>query len=200
MFNFISTTLISATLLVHQLAHRIYTEITNYYNTPTNITFNYIDYQLAWSSHPNEKYYKQEYVAKDDKVEHFNNMLLIDFVLTDLPVNEIVKLQVETLNKRKKTDNVCNYNVIKNPQTGEYILDFLMSESNGNSLSIIEWNGYHYKAYTDKNGHKGVLLFGISHRAYKDDALPFLKMLSGYRVDNLRALQPFPLPDIQLDK
>jgi hypothetical protein len=177
-----------------------YAEVINYFNIPTNLTFNYIDYQLAWSSHPNEQYYKQEYVAKEDNIEHFDNMVLIDFVITDLPVIDVVRTKAAELTKRKKTDEICNFALIKNPQTGEYILDFVLGEHSGKSLAIVEWNGYHYKSYTDKNGHKGVLLLGMSHRAYNDNCTPFLKMLSGYRTDNLRALQAFSIPDIELNK
>jgi hypothetical protein len=200
MFKFLNFALILPVLMTVNTSRRSQAEVINYFNIPTNINFNYIEYQLTWSSHPNEQYYKHEYVAKDDKVERFNNMVLIDFIITDLPVIDVVRAKAAELTKRKKTDEICNFNLIKNPQNGDYILDFVLGEHSRNSLAIVEWNGYHYKSHTDKNGHKGVLLFGMSHRAYNDDSVPFLKILSGYRIDNLKALQTFSIPDIQLDK
>jgi hypothetical protein len=93
---------------------------------------------------------------------------------------------------------VCNYQIIKNQSTGEYILDFVMSERNDGHVTIIEWNAYHYKSYTDNAGHKGVVLFGVSHRAYDDKTTDFLKSLGTYRQEVIKKISEYPIPDIQL--
>jgi hypothetical protein len=74
-----------------------------------------------------------------------------------------------------------------------------MSEGSGDKLDIVEWNAYRYKPYTDKAGHKGVLLFGISHRAYIEEIIPFLKSLKEYKSGQMRGLIAYPMPEIQLN-
>ena len=198
MNKYLNTLLLLPLLIIGQLNFKPASDVVNYYGTPTDITFNNTKFSLSWSSHPNNIYYKQEYITRGDAVEHFKDMLLVDFIVTDLGVKDAAQAQVNTIMERKKTDQVCNYQIIKNEQTGEYILDFIMSESKGDDLTLIEWSGYHYKPYTDKAGHKGVLLFGISHRAYGDDATGFLRSLKTYRGDVLKKLMAYPMPEIQI--
>jgi hypothetical protein len=173
-------------------------EPVNYYGIPENISFNKTDFTLSWSSHPNDNYYKQEYLPKGDIAEHFHDMVLIDFIITDLSAKDAAGAQIVTINERKKTDAVCNYEVFKNPDGKEYILNFIMSERNGDKVNLVEWSAYHYKPYTDKAGHKGVQLFGISHRAYGDDVMPFLKSLKNYKNEQVNKLVAYPVPEIQL--
>ena len=173
-------------------------EVTNYYSTPTTINFNELDYTLSWSSHPNAVYYKHEYLPKGDVADHFNNMLMLDFIQGEFSVMDAVQAQIDKIVERKKTDAVCNYDIIKSPDGKEIILDFLMSVSKNDKVNLVEWNAYHYKAYTDKTGHKGVILFALSHRAYDADVTPFLKSLSEYRQLNRDKVIQFPIPEIQL--
>ncbi len=173
-------------------------DIIDYYNIPPELSFNKINYKLCWSSHPNDTYYKQEYIPQGEVVEHFNDMILIDFLNTDIPVKDAVQAQVANLIERKKTDMVCNYQLGINDKTNEYILDFVMSDVSNDHVHIVEWNGYRYKPYTDKSGHKGVLLFGVSHRAYDDKGTDFLRSLGSYRHEILQKLSMHSIPEIQL--
>ena len=176
----------------------VHHEVINYYGIPEVISFDKTDFTLSWSSHPNNNYYKQEYLPKGDIADSFHDMLLIDFIITDLSAKDAAGAQIGTINERKKTDAVCNYEVFKSPDGKEYILNFIMSESNGDKLNLVEWSAYHYKPYTDKAGHKGVQLLGISHRAYGDDAIPFLKSLKNYKNEQVNKLVFYPIPEIQL--
>ena len=185
-------------LLLLSLAFKFKEEVINYFGTNKEIAFSQKTYKLSWSSHPNATYYKQEYIPNGDKADTFNDMILIDFIQRDMPVAEVVKAQVTMLNERKKTDKVCNYTLTNSANGSEYILDFVMSEGSGQTLKIVEWNAYRYKAYTDKQGHKGVLLFGVSHRSYDSKASSFLKSLKEYRVEHRKALISYPMPNIQI--
>jgi len=171
-------------------------DVVNYYDTPTTIVFDDINFKLAWSSHPNDSYYKQEYIPNGESVDHFNNMIMIDFIITDATTQTAANAQISNLIERKKTDAVCNYQVLKSPDGNDYMLDFVMSEGSGDNLDVIEWNAYHYKPYTDKAGHKGVLLFAISRRAYADKCMPFLKELRNYKTNQLNKLIRYPVPEI----
>jgi hypothetical protein len=173
-------------------------KIVNYYNIPESLNFDGLTYSLSWSSHPNDIYFKQEYIPVDNSADHFKDMLLIDFIITDMSVATVADAQVSKLKERKKADMVCNYQLLNNSKTGDYMLDFIMSESKDNAVNLIEWNAYHYKSYTDKQGHKGVLLFGVSHRAYDNDVNAFLKSLGKYRNQKLMVLNGYNVPEIQI--
>jgi hypothetical protein len=170
--------------------------VVNYFGIPETISFNKLDYKLAWSSHPNNIYYKQEYVPAGDTVARFRDMIMIDFIQIGLPVKAAVEAQVKTIIERKKTDQVCNYQVLKKSDD-DLILDFIMSDYTS-ADNVVEWSAYHYSQYTDKAGHKGVLLFGVSHRVYKDQIIPFMTSLLKYKTDNLKVLSTFPTPEIQI--
>lgn len=173
-------------------------EVVNYYSIPKTVKFNKLNYQLSWSAHPTTSYYKQEYLPQGETGDHFNNMIMIDFIQTGASVKEAVTAQVNKILERKKTDAVCNYEVNENPDGTEFILDFLMSESKGSEMNLLEWSAYHYKAYTDQAGHRGILLFGICHRAYGEETGAMLKGLKTYRTPNINELIGYPMPEIQI--
>ncbi|HEY8783618.1 MAG TPA: hypothetical protein VIM16_18470 [Mucilaginibacter sp.] len=136
-----------AILVVAAFCYRPFEEVINYYNIPSSLIFNNIHYELSWSAHPNSTYYKQEYVSKGEQLQHFNDMLLIDFSNSDIPVEDVVQAQIIKLVERKKTDIVCNYQLLKNEKTNEFMLDFIMSEGSNNRVTTVEWNAYHYKPH-----------------------------------------------------
>ncbi|WP_183576188.1 hypothetical protein HDF18_20340 [Mucilaginibacter sp. X5P1] len=198
MKKYLSLSLVMCFIIITGFTSKHHDAPTNYYGIPESLNFGALTYNLSWSSHPNDNYYKQEYIPKDNEVDNFKDMVLIDFIKTDLPVSTAVDAQVATIKERKKTDAVCNYQLINNASTGEYILDFIMSQSKDDAVTLVEWNGYLYKPYTDKSGHKGVLLFGISHRAYNNEVNGFLSSLGKYRHDQLKALTSYEIPQIQI--
>jgi len=172
--------------------------IENYFGIPKNIQFENVDYTLSWSAHPNKVYFKQEYLPRGQNPDHFSNMLMIDFAEGDFTAKDVANNKIGTLQERKKTDPVCNYELIESPDGKEFILDFLMSVSANEKVNLVEWNCYHYKSYTDKAGHKGVVLYGISNRAYDDGVTPFLQNLPKQRKDIINAIIKFPIPEIQI--
>lgn len=139
----------------------------DFLNIGDKIHFAGKDYHLAWSSHPNEAYYKQEYVAKGDKVEHYKRMIIIDFVESKHKPKDAVKLLIQNLEKRKKTDPVVNHQVFE--KEDEFIIDFLLSEvsEDGKTIKTLERNVYRYFHINNpKTKKKGILIFAVSDRAY----------------------------------
>jgi hypothetical protein len=196
--KFVSYLPVVTVCLLVSLACSLLGDVVNYYGISETITFSKMNYNLAWSSHPNTQYYKQEYIPQGNNIERYNDMIIIDFIQRDIPVIDALVPQLNKLEQRKKTDEICKYELIHSPDSSEYILDFLISESNGSAIKIVEWNAYHYKSYTDKFGHKGILLFGISHRSYELEAIAFLKSLKGYRDEHRKNLIQYPIPEIQI--
>lgn len=173
--------------------------IKNYYGISEVLSFNSSDYKLSNSYHPVENYWKQEYLPDGQTPDHFDSMITIDFCVTDSTATHFVASKIIELSERKKTDAVCNYRVLENKHSDEYILDFIMSESLGNRVTIVERNIYHYKNYTDKAGHKGTLLFGISHRAYGNDITSYLKSINATLEADIKRVNAFEVPQIEIE-
>jgi len=185
-------------LLLGGFSSHVKNKVNDYLNTGDTIVFNSIVYKLVWSSHPADNYYKQEYIPENEKVKKYKNMLLIDFVVTPDSVASLVKQKGIEILERKKTDIMVNYHLGYKSASKEYLLDFVFSEGSGGGLSIVEWNGYIYKDYTDKQGHRGILLFGLSKRAYDPDITPFMQGLKINRQVDLSTLLQFTLPDVEI--
>jgi hypothetical protein len=184
-------------LMLFVYIHCLAQAITNYLGTAPNYLFNTKKYNLTYSVHPNPNYYKQEYIPADDNIDHFKNMIFIDLLVSDQSLQQVVNSKVMMLEKRKKTDQVCNYQILENPKKNEILLDFLLSGNDGDRVGVIEWNAYRYKIYS-ANSKKGVLLFAVSCRAYKDDVGPFLKNLSELRSQMIRQVTDYQFPEITL--
>ncbi|WP_299704257.1 hypothetical protein [uncultured Pontibacter sp.] len=175
-------------------------QVKDYLNIPGPINFNDTDFVLAWSSNPTTTYFKQEYVPSGEVVEKYNQMVLVEVVLGDLTVEDAVRAQVNVIQQRKKTDQVAQYQVIENPNTGEIILDFLMSAGTKKKLDVVEWNAYRYKAFEDEKGRKGILLFAISRRGYNDAIAPFLKGLKDERINMINLLGAYEMPTVKVSQ
>ncbi|MFC6998365.1 hypothetical protein [Rufibacter roseus] len=174
------------------------TDAVDYLSLPGPIKFKDTEFALAWSSHPNASYFKQEYVPAGETVQGFNQMILAEVVVGDFSVEDAVQAQIRTIAERKKTDAVADYEVFENPKTGEVILDFLMSAGNESTVSVVEWNAYKYRPYQDKAGRRGVVLFGYSRRGYNKNVEGFLSSLKSVRSEYLKALGSYSIPDISI--
>lgn len=178
--------------------HKSGQDARNYYNTPEMLTFDNVQYKLVASYHPNDIYYKQEYIPAGESVDHFNKMVFIDFVITDANSREMLDMKAKEMQERKKNDAVVNYEIMENNADGEYMLDFILSDSKNNKLTVVERNVYRYKSYSDKAGHRGILLFAISQRGYDKDILMFFKNLKTNRVDDINKVGLYNIPDIEI--
>ena len=172
----------------------------DYLGVPGPVVFNKISYNLAWTSHPSDNYYKAEYLSKGDTLEHFQKLVMLDLIVGKMSVKDVVAIKIAELKKLKEANPVINYETFE--KNGEIMLDFLMSENtaDGKYLSIVERNVYRYKTVTDKNGQQGVLLFAVSERDYGDDIDQFFPNLKAHRFDLINAVGAFKLPEIVVAK
>jgi hypothetical protein len=164
---------------------------------PDPIEFNGESYRLSWSSHPTPDYYKQEYLPPGQTSERFQRMVLIEATVRGVDVSDAVAAQVNRLNKRKSTDPTVNFAAFKNPKNGEIVLDFILSAKDPKGEDVVEWNAYRYVKRRGKGGESGVLLFGISRRAYGDNTTDFLRGLKSVRPAEIKALASYPLPVVR---
>lgn len=172
--------------------------VPDYLNTGKEIMFDNEKYNLAWSSNPSDNYYKQEYIPENDTLEKFKRLILIDVISGNAQIKDVVESKVAELKKMKESDPMVNYDMFE--KNGEIMLDFILSKNmpGTNEPDILERNVYRYKQFTGANGEKGVLLFGVSERAYGDDIDNFLTALKGKRFDVPNAAGAFVIPEITI--
>ena len=196
--NIITTVLLG--LLLTTFAFGQTTKPTEYLGVAGQLTFDKTSYNLAWTSHPTDNYYKQEYLAKGDTIEKFKKLILLEIITGKTKLKDVVATKIAELKKMKAANPVVNYETFE--KDGEVMLDFLVSENtaDGKYLSIVERNVYRYKSVVDKNGQKGVLLFGVSERAYGDDIDKFFPNLKAHRFDLINLVGAYELPEIKIAK
>lgn len=162
------------------------------------LTFNKTSFNLAWTDKPNDTYYIQEYLPENEKPERFNQMLTLHLFDKNIKVENAVKQKVQELENRKKTDPTCQYQVTEGPDGKEFMVDFLLGESKGDKMTIIEFNIYHYKQVALGNKKKGILIYAYTKRAYGDDITPFLKNLGKERGSLLNVMVESEKPMVKI--
>ncbi|MBP5467978.1 MAG: hypothetical protein J6Z11_01885 [Candidatus Riflebacteria bacterium] len=148
---------------------------TDFLNIGNKITFFGEDFYFGYSSNPIKNYYFEEFFPKGDNPERFNKMFTVTIFLNEnANPKEATVAKISEIEQRKQIDPVCNYVVYENDN--EFILDFLVSKSEGENIDFVEHNVHHYKQISI-NGNNGIQINFYSHRAYGDDITPFLKNL-----------------------
>ncbi len=171
-------------------------EATDYLGVPGPITVGGTDYVLAWSSNPQPGYFKQEYLPEGAAAESYESMVLVEFLASDMALTDVVSAQINMVNARKGTDPVANSAVFQNEETDEFLLDFLLSAKDQNGEFILEWNGYRYAEATFE-GERGSILFGVSERAYGNDAAEaFLGGLRDFKAQRTLELTQAEMPQL----
>lgn len=169
--------------------------VTEYFNVGNPIKYCGTDFSLAWSAHPQDIYYIQEYLPKGESPEHYNQMFTVSVIFWDRTPLEAVKAKIAELEQRKKTDPITNYLVAEN--NGEYILELIVSDSNDGKMNTVEVDVQYYKQMTI-NGRKASVLSFYSCRAYGDDIMPFIQSIPEKRnnwhegMSNLKLNPEFP--------
>lgn len=166
---------------------------TDYLGIPGPIGFQGTDHVLVWSSQASPDYTKQEYLSQGQTPDAYTDMVLVETLATlDSPENISARM-VDALDQRKATDPLVNHAILRNDAQSEVILDFLLSSQTPDGERIIEWNAYRYTELP--RDVPGILLLGISRRAYGDaDAQTFMQELGQMRGEAINALATMPVP------
>lgn len=171
----------------------------DYLNVQGPVSFNGKLYKLDWSAHPAPDFYKQEYLPAGEATGKYKTMLLIDVLTGDKKVKEVAAQKIAELKQMQLQNPMVNYNKFENAATDEYMIDFLLTANDAaGNINIIERNVYRYKTFTTASGQKGVLLFGISTRAYANEVDVFLKALKNNKNELVNKVASFILPSINL--
>jgi hypothetical protein len=162
------------------------------------LTFNQTSFNLAWTEKPGETYYIQEYLPKDETVNHFNQMMSIFLLVGDTKLKNAVQQKINELDSRKKTDATCNYMVTNNPDKTEYMVDFVLGESKNDKMEVEEFNIYRYKQIDLGENKKAILVYAYSKRVYGEDITPFFKNLKNDRINLLNTMIGSEMPIVTI--
>ena len=172
-------------------------KVEDYLHLGSKYRFDNKDYELVWSSHPASNFYKQEYILPNENVEKYKRLILIDFIEGDLDPKDVLSGLVNSLENSKKQNPVINYKVYE--KNNEYMIDFTMSENSqdGKEVLILERNVYRYfRINTPKR--KGILLFGVSDRAYtKKEMDNMFSVLKNKKLDLVNKIIQIEVPKIK---
>ena len=172
-------------------------KVEDYLHLGDKYRFDNKDYKLVWSSHPASNFYKQEYILPNENVEKYTRMIMIDFLEGDLTPKDAISNFVNNLENSKKQNPIINYQMYE--REDEYMLDFIISKNSqdGKEVLILERNVYRYfRINTPKR--KGVLLFGVSDRAYtKKEMDNMFSVLKNKKLDLVNKVIQIEVPKIK---
>ena len=172
-------------------------KVEDYLHLGSKYRFDNKDYELVWSSHPASNFYKQEYILPNENVEKYKRLILIDFIEGDLNPKDVLSGLANSLENSKKQNPVINYKVYE--KNNEYMIDFIMSENSqdGKEVLILERNVYRYFRINTPN-RKGILLFGVSDRAYtKKEMDNMFSVLKNKKLDLVNKIIQIEVPKIK---
>ena len=172
-------------------------KVEDYLHLGDKYRFDNKDYELVWSSHPASNFYKQEYILPNENVEKYTRMIMIDFLEGDLTPKDAISNFVNNLENSKKQNPIINYQMYE--REDEYMLDFIISKNSqdGKEVLILERNVYRYfRINTPKR--KGILLFGVSDRAYtKKEMDNMFSVLKNKKLDLVNKIIQIEVPKIK---
>ena len=172
-------------------------KVEDYLHLGDKYRFDNKDYKLVWSSHPMDNFYKLEYILPNENVEKYTRMIMIDFLEGDLTPKDAISNFVNNLENSKKQNPIINYQMYE--RENEYMLDFITSKNSqdGKEVLILERNVYRYfRINTPKR--KGVLLFGVSDRAYtKKEMDNMFSVLKNKKLDLVNKVIQIEVPKIK---
>ncbi|MEO6284350.1 MAG: hypothetical protein ABIN80_04175 [Dyadobacter sp.] len=171
----------------------------NYLGIQAPISVQKNAYLLSWSAHPEASLYKQEYLMAGDDFPKYKSMVGIDFVVTESSVDQAVATKLLELDNLKRTNPIVNYEVIKNPVTGEKIIDCLIGNNAANERdNLVERDVFRFKVVKTKSGQRGILLFMVSNRKYGAEITPFLTKLKVDKQLLVKEVARLSMPEIHL--
>ena len=172
-------------------------KVEDYLHLGDKYRFDNKDYKLVWRSHPASNFYKQEYILPNENVEKYTRMIMIDFLEGDLTPKDAISNFVNNLENSKKQNPIINYQMYE--REDEYMLDFIISKNSqdGKEVLILERNVYRYfRINTSKR--KGILLFGVSDRAYtKKEMDNMFSVLKNKKLDLVNKVIQIEVPKIK---
>ncbi|AWG22069.1 hypothetical protein FFWV33_11380 [Flavobacterium faecale] len=172
--------------------------IVDFLHTGTILKFEDHNFHLAWSSHPNTTYYKQEYLrTSDNKFETYQKMLIVEAVQSDILVEQASNMKLNELEKLKKDNPLVQTNIEKANNQDEKVISFMLSGGH----NVLEWNIYRYQQQKNDRG-TFLVLYAYSYRNYftkKEDIVKFLEYVKANNSKITNLVNSAAVPKIKVD-
>ncbi|TKT89525.1 hypothetical protein FDK13_23630 [Dyadobacter frigoris] len=193
--------LITLLLLTWQSKAQTKKAAVNYLGIQDALSLQKNTYQLAWSSHPESSFFKQEYLAAGDDFPNYNKMLSIDFAVTESNIDQLVAAKMRELEQLKRPDLDVKFEILVNSVSGEKILDCLITQTAPNDKnSLAERDIFRFKTIKAKSGQRGIILLAASTRKYGKEIKPFLAKLKTEKQILIAEVAKFPMPEPNISK
>jgi hypothetical protein len=169
--------------------------IIDYLSTGPELSFNNEKYDLAWSSHPNATYFKQEYLRKSDKLEKYEKMLMVEAIKTTLNPENVSQMKINELVNIKKVNPIVNFKQAQVSNQNDKILSFTISGGN-----ILEWNVYRYQQQQAGNENM-IILYAYSYRNYastKEEVTKFMDYVKNNENKMIETITKTNIPKVKI--
>ncbi|MCW2121056.1 hypothetical protein [Flavobacterium sp. 7A] len=171
--------------------------VTDFLSTGSVLKFEDQNFNLAWSSHPNDTYYKQEYLrASDNKFETYQKMLIVEAVKSNITVEQASNMKLTELTNLKKSNPLVQFKTEKGAKDDEKVISFMISGGH----NILEWNLYRYQKQTTNN-ENFLVLYAYSYRNYftnKEEIVKFLEYVKSNNTKITSLINAVSIPKIEI--
>lgn len=170
-------------------------DIIDYLSVGSELSFNNEKYDLAWSSHPNATYFKQEYLRKSDKLEKYDKMILVEAIKTTLNPEKASQMKISELTNLKKFNPIVNFKQAELSNQSDKIISFTISGGN-----ILEWNVYRYQQQQIENENM-IILYAYSYRNYvstKEDVTKFTDYVKNNENKMIETITKTNIPKVKI--
>lgn len=171
-------------------------ETNNLLSLPNPIEFDGTEFFLARAKQRSKTLFQQQYIPKDETIEHFDQILDFSYFNKEIDIRLAVKQKVEMVQARQKEDKYAKVNVSESPDETEFIVDFIISEAPEKGDSFAEYNVFRFKSY-DNGTQKSFLMFSYAKRIY-GDLKSASKILSKQRDRIMTQVIEYKIPEIKV--
>jgi hypothetical protein len=167
---------------------------TDFFKIPS-VKIGGVEYGLKWSARTHYGMrFIAEYLLPKDSYTRYNTKVIIEYD-TDKSLDSISQGKLKDLKEKKENGSVLHYQVLKNADTGEFIVEFMVGDVRGGKTLIAEWNVYRYRP-----NEKGAVLLAMSKRAYGEKEVnKFMKEVKKSREEWIKSITEYKLPLISVD-
>lgn len=162
------------------------------------IEFDGTEFFLNQSKQRSKTLFQEQYIPKDESLEHFNQLMDFSFFNKEIEMELAVRQKVEMVQQREEKDKFAKVNVTESPDGAEYIVDYFISESPENGDPYVEYNIYRFKQ-SEIGGQKTFLMISYAKRIY-GDLKSAAKSLSKQRNHLMSTMIEYKIPEVKVTK
>ena len=161
------------------------------------IIFDGISYELVWTNTRDGNFYIQEYIPRGQKLETYTQMITLSLLRKETPLSVVTLERMNQLEARKKSHALCQYSLIESPDSKEYILDFITSETDGNGIKTVSFTISRYQEIEIHN-KPALLQLAYTQRATGDGVEGMLRSVAANRAHLVSAMAETAMPTLSL--